>query len=176
MVASLHLMPLFTFDSISSYKYPSGPRKKETEQLRLDIVPEGSDPDFTEPRITQIRSGPSESKPETRFDTTTLGFLTRNQHNDMVGEDLNCSCFVCRNLDINQFYEMYGKQSEKPSRKRLRTYLSIHEVIASCREFEYAQNQIIEDGYVKYLLTKEVIRRFEERIPEMSIQTSIDDF
>ncbi len=113
---------------------------------------------------------------ERRFDSNALGFLNRDDHHRLCGEDLHCNCFICQGLTIDQFYDTYGRKDGHYSKSNLRLHQTVHELYASHLEFQSAQQMLTEESYREYLQEKPVVQRYLLGEPEFTISTSLDNF
>ncbi len=176
----IHIMPLYSFDSVSSYKYFGGPRKSSSEALEFPIVPERRDPGvrvYLEHMTAHIPIGIIDPLAnERRFDSNALGFLTKDIHHDLCGDALNCDCFICAGRTIDQFYETYGIENGSPSLPRLRLHQNIHELYASHSEFQAAQKRLTNESYLEYLREKPVVQQYLKNEREFIISSRLDSF
>jgi hypothetical protein len=171
VVPQIHLMPFFSFDSMASYKAPAGGGfRSAQENGPFPTVPERPDPDASGQEIVEIKTSGTRINREARFDSAALGYLTRVEHNAIIGESLNCDCFICQNLNINQFFEKYGYNNGSFSRPKMRVHLLVHELHASYQELNSCQMAIKESDYATYLWNKPVIQRYNTGIPEIDGQ------
>jgi len=185
ILPQIHIMPYFSFDTISSYKYPPGARASRQPEEVLPIVAERSDPGGGRGGIvrsddgqvvTPIQDSRRTLENETRFDSSALGFLTRRQHRQLLGESLNCNCFLCRGLDIDGFYDEYGMIDGRPARAKLRLHQEVHEIYASHSEFKLVQERLKDCSYTDYLWEKPVVQRYTTSIPGINGQSRLDRF
>ncbi|MHA2142896.1 MAG: hypothetical protein ACXADD_15530, partial [Candidatus Thorarchaeota archaeon] len=175
IIPQIHLMPFFSFDSISSYKAPAGARRTPRRGGGpLPTVRERPDPDALPIEIVPIRTAAVGIDREVRFDSAALGFLTWEEHLRMIGDSLNCECFLCSGTNVNGFFNSYGFRDGSFSRAKFRTHLLVHELFASHSELASSQEYIREASYKEYLWEKPVIQRYETGVPEIDGQTLLE--
>lgn len=120
--------------------------------------------------ISPIRTAAVGIAREVRFDSAALGFLTWDEHLKLIGESLNCDCFLCRGTNVDGFFKSYGFSDGSFSRTKFKTHLLVHELFASHSELISSQQHIREDSYKDYLWKKPVIQRYKTGVPEIDGQ------
>lgn len=168
-VAQPHLLPMDIGDSICIRKGYGGSSSKE---------PTAQGPKFSEttPPRRMPKGPPRKRRPELiRFDSKALGYLTYQQHQEMFGETLNCSCPLCRGHNLSDLHA-YWQELRDPSVRA--AFLHIHEVFASFSEFKISQTNLRSTSYRDYLLAKPLVSRYKTILPEfqMSTQAQLTDF
>lgn len=178
-VSQLHLMPFFSFDTLSSYKYPQGARsRKKQKQDPFPKVKGGPDPAKGPKSHKQLVAEMEAQRRQkmnkvTRFDSRALGYLTWKSHIELLGHGLNCDCFLCAEKSIDTFFQNYALKDGRFSKSKFRVHTRIHELFASHSEFKNAQHEITADAFTDYLQRKPLVKHLNTGIQELEGQTTL---
>jgi len=177
-VAAIHIQPLYSIDSISAYKgYRPGAMTECLDDGHLAVASSPRlSPDMVSESIIEIKApAPDPFSKMARFDASSLGMLTMEQHLALLGPDLNCRCFLCQGKDVDGFYG-YALENGKTSIPKFRIHQTIHELWASQVEFVNSREKILETGYNDYLLEKDLIRAHEYDIEGLVPPGGLDTY
>lgn len=96
--------------------------------------------------------------PETvrRYDARALGLWTKEEAQQLHGNDLGCKCPICAGKTLKTFYEGYQKRpaGKKISPEYLRQVACVHEVYASYTEFAASREWVKKKEFDDYLGSK----------------------
>jgi hypothetical protein len=164
-VPGIHIIPVHSYDSMSSYKGP-GFIPRPRNQVFAEPTPRTADP-----LTMQLAAARQAAAPKMEiFDSVALGFLNPSQYREMFGNNLNCKCQLCRGKTIDDF-EGYGYVNGEFNGSKLAAHLTVHEMICSYLEFEQSQDSIERESYLDYLRTKPVINQNYNKIEELTVGT-----
>ncbi len=161
-IPSLHIVPVHSFDSMTRYKgtgYVPKPRS--------DVFPEPDPRKIDQDEMKLKAAVQSVTEKIEFFEPKSLGYLTTSQYESMFGEDLQCTCPLCRGKKIADF-KNYAINKGKFDSGKFTDYSIVHEAISSHNELDEAQKSIKKSSYLDYLQNKTIIRQHFNKITELT--------
>lgn len=95
---------------------------------------------------------------ERRFDESQVGFIPFSQWRNRYGEDLHCTCPVCRGHDVGSFLERYSHDADgEISHTHFMAGTRLHEFYASSDEFSTSRRFIRDGDLQSYFAERPVL-------------------
>lgn len=86
-----------------------------------------------------------------RFDAVSMGHLTQAEHMKRHGDDLKCSCDICKGRTLKEFFDIYEKSGLLSEARK------VHEVNQSFADMQHERTSIISGKQFQYLRSKDYL-------------------
>jgi len=132
------------------------PRVVSRSQNNYVHIPQIFGIDLSSPR-TPIFGGeipPRTPENTRRFDSISLGNLTLTEHIEEYGEDLGCTCPVCKNKNVVEYIGEYSSCPNSKVNNPIYLYSRMHEIFASVSEFDQGKKYIKKGQTEEYFANK----------------------
>lgn len=137
--------------------------------------------DLSSPR-TPLAGGevkPIDPMATRRFDGVSLGNLTLFEHIEEYGEDLRCTCPICKNKGVDIYIEEYSTCPNNRVINPIYLYSRMHEIFASANEFEQGRRYIRKAQTKEYITNKKYAKGIITNLVKVinkNTQTTLQDY